>query len=180
MESTRGRLLIANGSLLDPNFRKTVVLVADHDEEGAAGVVLNRRSETTVAEAAPPLAPLAGPDELVFVGGPVQPEAAVVLADYEQPELATHLVLGSIGLVTGEEAAEAMSSIRRARVYAGYSGWGPGQLDSELEEEAWLVEDGLPDDIFTEDPARLWSTLVRRKGKEFAMLALLPDDPSMN
>ena len=93
METTRGRLLVANGSLLDPNFRRAVILVADHDEDGAAGVVLNRRSETTVAEAAPPLAPLAGSDELVYVGGPVQPEAAVVLADYAHPELAEHLVL---------------------------------------------------------------------------------------
>ena len=180
MESTRGRLLVANGSLLDPNFRKAVVLVADHDEEGAAGVVLNRRSETTVAEAAPPLASLAGPDELVFVGGPVQPEAAVVLADFQQPELATHLVVGSIGLVTGEEAAEAVEAIRRARVFAGYAGWGPGQLDAELAEEAWLLEDAYPRDVFTDDPERLWSAVVRRKGKDFAMLALMPDDPSLN
>jgi len=180
METTRGRLLVANGSLLDPNFRRAVILVADHDEDGAAGVVLNRRSETTVAEAAPPLAPLAGSDELVYVGGPVQPEAAVVLADYAHPELAEHLVLGSIGLVTGEEATEAVQDIRRARVFAGYAGWGPGQLDEELGEEAWLVEDGLPGDVFTDDPVRLWSTIVRRKGKDFAMLALMPDDPSLN
>jgi len=180
VESTRGRLLIANGSLVDPNFRRAVVLVADHDDDGAAGVVLNRRSETTVSEAAPPLAPLAGSDQLVFVGGPVQPEAAVVLADFEHPELATHLVVGSIGLVTGDEATEAMEGIRRARVYAGYAGWGPGQLDAELEEEAWLLEEPLPGDVFTDDPERLWSTVVRRKGRDFAMLALMPDDPSLN
>jgi putative transcriptional regulator len=180
MESTRGRLLIANGSLLDPNFRRAVVLVADHDDEGAAGVVLNRRSETTVAEAAPPLAPMAGSDEPVFVGGPIQPEAAVVLADFANPELATHLVLGSIGLVTGEEGADAIESIRKARVFAGYAGWGPGQLDAELEEEAWLVEDALPGDVFTDQPERLWSTVVRRKGKDYAMLAMMPDDPSLN
>ena len=180
METLRGRLLVAGGSLLDPNFRKAVVLVADHDEDGAAGVVLNRRSDTTVEEAAPPLIPLVGATELVFVGGPVQPQSAVVLADFERPELATHLVIGSIGLVTGTEATEALEGIRRARVYAGYAGWGPGQLDAELEEDAWLVEDALPEDVFTEDPERLWSAVVRRKGKDYAMLALLPDDPSLN
>jgi putative transcriptional regulator len=180
MASTRGKLLVANGPLLDPNFRRAVVLVADHDEEGAAGVVLNRPSETAVAQAAPPLASLAGSDDLVFVGGPVQPEAAVVLAEFDHPELAAHLVAGSIGLVTGDEAAEAVSSIRRARVYAGYAGWGPGQLDAELAEDAWLVEDVLPEDVFTDEPARLWSTVLRRMGSDYAMLALMPDDPSLN
>ncbi len=176
----RGRLLVAGGPLVDPNFRRTVVLVADHDDEGAAGVVLNRPADATVAEAAPPLVPLVGPDERIFVGGPVQPEAAVVLADFERPELAAHLVTGSIGLVTGEEATEALEGIRRARVFAGYAGWGPGQLDAELEEDAWLVEEPLPDDVFTEEPDRLWSVVVRRKGADYAMLALMPDDPSLN
>jgi putative transcriptional regulator len=180
VESMRGRLLVAGGSLLDPNFRRAVVLVADHDEEGAAGVVLNRRAETTVAEAAPPLASLVGPDEPIHIGGPVQPQAAVVLGDFEHPELATHLVVGSIGLVTGEEASEALDGIRRARVFAGYAGWGPGQLDAELEEDAWLVEDALPEDVFTPAPEHLWRDIVRRKGADFAMLALMPDDPSLN
>ena len=83
MASLRGKLLVAGGSLFDPNFRKTVVLVADHDENGAAGVVLNRRAGVTVAEAAPPLAELVGPEETLYLGGPVQPQSAVVLAEFE-------------------------------------------------------------------------------------------------
>src|SRR5207302_8841895 len=138
----------------DPNFRRTVVLVADHDETGAAGVVLSRRAETTVAEAAPPLASLVEPGGLVFVGGPVQPQAAVVLAEFAHPELATTLVFGSIGLLRGDEAEESISDIRRARVYAGYAGWGPGQRDGEREEDGWLVEEALPDDVGTRDPER--------------------------
>ena len=180
MESVRGRLLIAGGSLFDPNFRKTVVLVADHDENGAAGVVLNRRADVTVADAAPPLASLVEAGAPLFLGGPVQPQSAVVLADFAEPELADKLVLGSIGLVTGEEVSDAVRAITRARVFAGYAGWGPGQLEAELEEEAWLVEPATPEDVFTEVPETLWSDVLRRKGTDFAMLALMPDDPSLN
>jgi putative transcriptional regulator len=171
---------VAGGGLFDPNFRRAVVLVADHDEAGAAGVVLNRPAEVGVAEAAPSLTSLVSPEEQLFIGGPVQPQSAVVLADYERPDLAERLVFGSIGLVTGEEAPEALREIRRARVFAGYAGWGPGQLDTEMEEEAWLVEVPTPDDVFTAQPDQLWSSVVRRKGSRFSMLALMPDDPSLN
>jgi putative transcriptional regulator len=122
VESLAGKLLLAGGSLFDPNFRRTVVLIADHNEEGAAGVVLNHRSDVTVAEAAPSLASMVAPDDALYLGGPVQPQAAVVLAEFVRPELADKLILGSIGLVTGEEADEAREGISRARVYAGYSG----------------------------------------------------------
>jgi len=179
-ESLRGKLLVSGGSLFDPNFRRTVVLVADHDEDGAAGVVLNRASELTVAEAAPPLASLVEPDARLHIGGPVQPQAAVVLADFGHPELAETLVFGSVGLVTGEEAEEARDGIRRARVYAGYAGWAAGQLEVELEEDSWLVEPALPQDVFTPDPEHLWQAILRRMGGDYAMLALMPDDPSTN
>jgi putative transcriptional regulator len=180
VESLRGTLLIAGGGLFDPNFRKTVVIVADHDEAGSAGVVLNRRADVPVEEAAPSLASLVAPDTPLFLGGPVQPQSAVVLADFEHPELAEKLVVGSIGLVTGEEAVEVLEGIRRARVFAGYAGWGPGQLEAELEQDSWLVEPATPEDVFTTDPEGLWSEVVRRKGKDYAMLALMPDDPAMN
>jgi putative transcriptional regulator len=173
-------LLVAGGDLFDPNFRRTVVLIADHDEEGAAGVVLNRRADVTVGDAAPALTSLVPPDDRLYVGGPVQPQSAVVLADFEHPDLAGRLVFGSIGLLTGEEVEEALLSIRRARVYAGYAGWGPGQLDQELEDNGWLVEGPLPDDVFTPEPEALWSAVVRRKGQDFSLLALMPDDPSLN
>jgi putative transcriptional regulator len=181
VESLRGKLLVAGGSLFDPNFRRSVVLVADHDENGAAGVVLNRRADVTVEEAAPPLASLVAPLDLLYIGGPVQPQSAVVLAEFEHPELVDRLVTGSIGLLTGEEASEPEQAIRRARVFAGYAGWGAGQLETEMEEDSWVVHPATPEDVFTEEPETLWSGVLRRMGSTpYAMLALMPDDPSTN
>ena len=179
-DSLRGSLLVAGPTLLDPNFRRTVVLIADHDDEGASGVVLNRTSDLTVAEAAPPLAGLVETGELLHIGGPVQPQAAVVLADFAHPELAERIVFGSVGLLTGEEAEDARSGIRRARVFAGYAGWGSGQLEAELEENSWIVEPALPEDVFTDAPDGLWSVVLKRMGGDYAMLALMPYDPSTN
>jgi putative transcriptional regulator len=180
MESLQGRLLIAGPSLFDPNFRRTIVLVGEHNEEGALGVVLNRPTHVTVEEAAPPLAPIALPDGRMFIGGPVQPQGAVILADLEHPELADLLVFGSIGFLTGEVDDEAVEGVRRARVFAGYTGWSPGQLEGELAEDSWIVEPALPEDVFTEKPEDLWGRVLRRKGGEFAILALMPFDPSTN
>jgi putative transcriptional regulator len=176
----RGQLLIAGPSLFDPNFRKAIVLIADHSEEGAFGVILNRPSEVTVADAAPGLSPLVFPDATLFLGGPVQPDAAVVLAEFEHPDLVPKQVLGSIGLLTEDAEMFATEGVRRARVFAGCAGWGPGQLEEEMEEESWIVEPARPDDIFAEDPEELWKDVVRRKGRDYAFLALMPADPSLN
>jgi putative transcriptional regulator len=181
MDSLRGQLLIAGPSLEDPSFRRTVVLVGEHGEEGAMGVVLNRPSPVTVGEAAEPLADVAGEDELVHVGGPVQPEAIVVLADFVDPALAGVLVFGSVGFLPGEVvASEGLGGLRGVRVFAGYAGWGSGQLESELAEGAWIVEPARPEDVFTDDPDRLWSDVLRRRGGHDAVLALLPSDPRLN
>lgn len=178
MDSLRGRLLISNGNLFDPNFRQTVLIVVDHTEEGALGVVLNRESGVTVAEAAPPVAVLVGSDAQLFVGGPVQPNAAVVLAEFEHPDDASHLIFGSVGLLTGEITDP--GPVVRARVYAGYAGWGPGQLEREMEENSWIVDAARAEDVFTSDPQNLWAEVLRRKGSEFKMLARMPFDPSTN
>ncbi len=102
VESLRGQLLVAGPDLLDPNFRRSVLLVGEHGEEGAMGVILNRPSPVSVADAVPPLAELVDDDELVHVGGPVQPQAIVVLGDFRDPDEAAALVLGSIGFLPGE------------------------------------------------------------------------------
>jgi putative transcriptional regulator len=180
MDSLTGQLLVAGPALIDPNFRRTVVLVGDHGEEGAMGVVLNRPSETDVDEAVPPLADLEGVDDLVYVGGPVQPQAVVVLGDFSEPERAGVLVLGSIGFLPGEVDRDEIGDLARARVFAGHAGWGPGQLEGELEEGSWIVEPARPDDVFTDTPDQLWSDVLRRKGGPFRVLALMPDDPRMN
>jgi putative transcriptional regulator len=180
VDSLRGQLLIAGPGLVDPNFWRTVVLVGEHSDEGALGVVLNRSSDTPVEEAVPELAVLAENMGAVHVGGPVQPSAVVVLADFTEPDAAGSLVLDSVGFLPSELEPESLGELRRARVYVGYAGWGPGQLDGELEEGSWIVEPAVPDDVFTDDPEGLWSAVLRRKGGPFGVLATMPPDPSRN
>jgi putative transcriptional regulator len=180
MDSLRGHLLIAGPSLVDPNFWRTVVLVGEHSEEGALGVVLNRASDAAVDETVPELAMLAEDLGQVHVGGPVQPSAIVVLADFLEPERAASLVLDSVGFLPAEVDPATFGELRRARVFAGYAGWGPGQLDDELEEGSWIVEPALAEDVFTSEPDALWSDVLRRKGGPFGVLALMPPDPSLN
>jgi putative transcriptional regulator len=180
VDRLQGHLLIAGASLLDPNFRRAVVLIGHHDDDGAVGVVLNRPSEVEVADAAPPLARLVEQGARLFIGGPVESSAAVVLADLEHPERANVIAFGSIGFLPEETGPDELGEIRRARVFAGYAGWGPGQLEGELGEGSWIVEPAQPADVFTEDPDGLWGTVLRRKGPRFALLASMPFDPSMN
>jgi putative transcriptional regulator len=179
-ESLRGKLLIASPALADPNFARAVVLITEHNEEGAMGVVLNRPSETPVDEVASELSELVA-DEPVFIGGPVQPQALVVLAEFSDPQAAAWIVAADVGFVSAEVEHEELSrAIRRGRVYAGYSGWGAGQLESELEEDAWIVEPPMPSELFADDPLALWQDVLARKGGQFALIARMPDDPSLN
>jgi putative transcriptional regulator len=180
MESLRGQLLIAGAALFDPNFRRTVILIGEHTEEGALGVVLNRPTPVSVEEAVPPLAVLVGPDERLFVGGPVQPQAPVLLAEFDDPEMADVPVFDSIGFMVGNVEEGTVRGVRRARVFAGHAGWGPGQLEAEMEESSWIVEPPQPEDVFSSDPENLWTSILRRKGRDYATLALMPYDPSMN
>jgi putative transcriptional regulator len=180
MTSTKGRLLMANAQIFDPNFRRNVVLMADHDEDGALGVVLNQPTPLTVGEAVPALAGPIPAEQPVFFGGPVQPQAVVVLAECDHPGLLSVPVMGNIGILTGEIAEATVRGIRRGRVFAGYAGWGPGQLDAELESSDWIVASPRPEDVFTEDPESLWSTVLRREGSQHRFLATMPLDPTAN
>ena len=180
MASLAGSLLLAGPSLWDPNFRRTVVLIGHHDDEGAVGVILNRSLEVPVAEAVPALAELAGEGAELFAGGPVEPSGVVVVADFLDPGLAEVLVVGSIGFLPQETPGDVATAIRRARVFAGYAGWGAGQLESELEEDSWIVEPARPEDVFHPEPSRLWSDVLARKGPSFDLMRSMPYDPSLN
>jgi putative transcriptional regulator len=174
VDSVRGKLLVASPGLTD-FFRRTVVLVLEHSEDGAVGLVLNRPSETAVDDAVPDLAPLADPGDVVHLGGPVGPDSVIVLARFEDPAEAASIVLDDLGVVDPEMLDV---ELHDARVYAGHAGWGPGQLDGELEQEAWIVEDASADDPF--DEGDLWSDVLDRKGGGYALLARMPEDPSLN
>ena len=180
MESLRGRLLISSGGLYDPNCRHTVVVVGEHNADGALGVVLNRALDVTVEQALPPLSHLVPPGEPLFQGGPVQPDSPVLLAELAHPELADILVFGSVGFLVGEVSADIQPSILRARVFVGYSGWGPGQLEAEMGVDSWIIEPARVDDVFTDAPDLLWSRVLERKGPEYRQLSRMPYDPSMN
>jgi len=179
MESLKGHLLLANGSLFDPNFRRTVVFLAEHSEEGAMGVVLNRPSEILVADAVPPLADVVGGDEPLYIGGPVQPSDVLVMATFEDPGL-PEVVADGVGFLSGEIDETSFAAVRDVRVFAGYSGWGSGQLEFEMTEDSWITEPALFEDAFTVDPEGLWSAVLRRKGGQFALLATMPYDPQLN
>lgn len=174
MDSVRGKLLVASPGLTDI-FRRTVVLVLEHSDDGAVGVILNRPSETPVDDAVPDLPVLVDPADVVHLGGPVKPENVIVLGRFEDPTEAASIVFGDLGVVDPQVDNPALHAVR---VYAGHAGWAPGQLDGELENDAWIVEEALPDDPF--DHGDLWSDVLDRKGGGYALLARMPEDPSLN
>ncbi len=179
MESLRGHLLVAAPSLLDPNFARAVVLIAEHTDEGALGVVLNRAGEATVGEIVPDLSSLVDEDEIVFTGGPVELSGVMVLAEFEDPDDAALPIDGDLGFVALEADMEEVAA-GRARAFAGHAGWGPGQLDAEVAEDSWFVAPFERQDAFTDEPGELWSRALVRKGGHFALVARMPEDPSVN
>jgi len=179
MDSLQGKLLVSSPALVDPNFRKTVVLVAHHDDEGAIGLVLSRPSEVAAAEAVPALDGLPGAADPVFVGGPVQPEAFMAVAQFDDVTDAAAPIFDDVGFMPAEAEPEALS-IRRLRLFAGYAGWGPGQLEAELSEPTWIVVGAEADDPFADDPDELWRTVLHRKGGPFSLMETMPFDPGLN
>jgi putative transcriptional regulator len=189
-EATRaGRLLVATPLLGDPNFRRTVVLVVEHDPgEGTLGVVLNRPTEVSVGQVLEPWTELASGPPVVFTGGPVAPTSALALAlaSGDGEPLGWRALNGGpemsrIGLVDLEAPPQVLAAeITSLRVFAGYAGWGSGQLEAEIDEGAWYVLPGRPADPFIADPQRLWQAVLRRQGGELALVATFPDDPRLN
>lgn len=185
-EIRAGRLLVATPLLEDPNFRRGVVLLVDHGpEEGTLGVVLNRPTEVAVGQILPPWAGLASCPDVVFQGGPVGRDSALALARLpgagEPPgwrALEGVPALARIGLVDLDGSPEL--PVDGFRVFAGYAGWGPGQLRSELAEGSWYMIAAEPEDVFSPEPGRLWQAVLRRQGGDLAFVATYPEDPSLN
>ena len=181
-DSTRNHLLVSVPALGDDNFDRTVVYVIDHDDGGAIGVVLNRPSDVDVPEEVDVGTPWASP-EVLFEGGPVSPEAVILLGRRrlgEEPK-----GIASVGGTVAVVAAEAVETrevegLDLMRAYAGYAGWGPHQLDTELEAGVWVVLDALPDDVFSGEPANLWRAVLSRQGGKLAAISRHPEDPGVN
>jgi putative transcriptional regulator len=180
MDSTRGQLLIAGPGLVDPNFWRTVVLIVEHSEEGALGLVLNRPSETTVGEAVSELEQLLDVDDTLFIGGPVQPSALIVLAEFDVASDAAVIAFDDVGVLATGSADQPNPGVRRGRAFVGHAGWGPGQLDSEIERGDWILEPAESQDVFTSTPLELWQSVLTRKGGSYALVARMPPDPSVN
>lgn len=187
-----GRLLVATPSLTEDNFARTVVLLLQHDpDEGALGVVVNRPSDTAVGQVLPGWDALAAEPDLLFSGGPVQPDAAICLGQVQRAGVPDRPVtssacavlpgsplLATVDLDSDPDAARA--AVRQVRVFAGYAGWLPGQLEAEVEEGAWWVVDALPGDSFSPEPGQLWRQVLQRQGVPLALVASYPEDPTLN
>ena len=179
--SLRGRLLIASPALTDPNFARAVVLITEHGEDGAMGVVLNRPSEIEVDDGRARAAPRWSTASRCSSAGRCSPRRWWCWPSSTTRAAAAWVVVDSVGFVAADtEYSDLPELVRRGRVYAGYSGWGAGQLEAELAEEAWIVEPPLPRELFAPDPEDLWPRVLERKGGQFALVARMPDDPTLN
>jgi putative transcriptional regulator len=205
-DSTAGKLLIAEPMLEDPNFDRTVVLMIEHTPEGALGVVLNRPTELEVDTVLGEWSALAANPPVLYMGGPVEQNAVLALArrsrglghpDPRHPSAGSHVwpddpgdrpdtpgwttVVGEVGTIDLHlDPEDVASGLDGVRFFAGYSGWGGGQLEAELAEGAWLVVPAQSDDVFAPDPDTMWRAVLRRQGGKVAMLAHFPAHPSLN
>ena len=181
--STRYQLLVSVPDLGDENFDQTVVYVVEHDEDGALGIVLNRPSETPVVDHLPDLDGSLVSPPVFFVGGPVALGGLLALGRRQLDAETAHAapLHGPLALVDPEALVNGeVEGVDALRLYTGYSGWGPGQLDAEVAAGAWHVVDALPDDVLCAEPDALWRSIMRRQGGRLASQGLYPDDPSVN
>ena len=182
MKSLKGKLLLDNGKLGGSFFHRTVLLICQHDSEGAFGLVLNRTTEKKVGEALVANLPDSLKGEPLYLGGPVQAQALSFLhndAFLPEANVFPNLNLGH-SIDSLMEIAESFSPTKRVRVFAGYAGWSPGQLDDEMKRDTWMVHPASVDLVFHATPEQLWQMIVRSKGGKFRLLAEAPDDPSLN
>ena len=184
-EIRAGTLLIASPTLRDPNFARTVVLLCEHSESGSMGLVVNRPSEMNVADVLRGVAKLPPPAEILYRGGPVQPDILLVLHKVSagvpgaQP-VADGIALGGDMQVLVDLLAAARQPADRVRVYAGYAGWGEGQLDMEMATGSWFTGPATARVVFDVEPAEMWAAALRALGSDYEHLITMPLDPRVN
>ena len=176
--SHAGRLVVATPDLVDPNFAHAVVLLLEHNEDGALGVVINQPSDVEVGTPLPGWERLAALPARIFVGGPVQQDGVVALGEATDDRLFSTTILPGLGVVDLEQdPVLATVDLERVRLFAGYAGWSAGQLESEIADGGWFVVDAESDDVFASHPDELWRTVLHRQGGVFITV---PDDPTLN
>ena len=180
----QGKVLVAKTDLIDPNFNRTVVLVLAHGDQGALGLVLNRPTITPLGSPLPEWEGLASAPAVVFVGGPVTQGTiclARVRSEVSVPNNGYLPLQGTLGTVDLEGDPASMAPwLEELRIFAGYAGWGAGQLEEELASGAWWALDAEDDDVFSDEPSLLWKRVLRRQGGALAVTAAYPPDPSLN
>lgn len=183
MMSLEGQLLVATPRLMDPTFVRTVLLVLNHDEDGALGVVINRPSPLRVAEVLPVWSDAVAQPPQVFSGGPVGRDSAIAVAVTlgSGPTAGFQPVAAGYGLVDLDgQPADVLPDLAGLRVFSGYAGWGSGQLELELSEGSWYVVTAAPADLVSSEPETLWREVLRRQPGELAYVSTFPDDPALN
>jgi putative transcriptional regulator len=178
----KGQLLLDSGQLNGSFFQRTVVLICQHDAEGAFGLVLNRSSGNKLGEMLVADVPDQLREQPLYLGGPVQLSALSFLhSDNFLPEASVmpNLDLGH-SLESLVELSSSFSSSKKVKTFAGYAGWSPGQLEDEMKREAWLTHPASLDLVFDADPAQLWRMILRQKGIKYRLLADMPEDSSLN
>lgn len=181
-KSLQGQLILDNGKLRGSFFHRTVILICQHDSEGAFGLVLNRSTNNKVGDAVVANLPEVIKDETLFLGGPVQPQALSFLHnDVYLPDASVmpNLDLGH-SLDSLMEIGESFSSTRRVKIFAGYAGWSPGQLEDEMKRDTWMTHPASLELVFSTKPEQLWQVILREKGWKYKLISEAPEDPSWN
>jgi len=181
-KSLKGQLILDNGKLRGSFFHRTVVLICQHDGEGAFGLVLNRSTNNKVGEAMVADLPEVLKDETLYLGGPVQPQALSYLhSDNYLPDanVIPNLSLGH-SLESLVDIGGSYSTTQRVKVFAGYAGWSPGQLDDEMKRDTWLIHPASLELVFSNQPEKLWQSILENKGWRFRLITEAPEDLSWN
>ena len=181
-QSLKGQLLLDGGKLHGSFFHRSVLLICQHDADGAFGLVLNRSTGNKVGDALVADLPDSFKEQALFLGGPVQPQALSFL--HTDAFLPDANVIANVNLEHSLdsllELGDSFSPTRQVKIFAGYAGWSPGQLDDEMRRESWLTQGATCDLVFNFPPEKLWRSIMREKGGKFRLLSDAPEDLSWN
>lgn len=181
-KSLRGKLLLDGGQLHGSFFHRKVVLVCEHNAEGAFGLVLNEPTDKTIGEVVAAEIPPALQEHEVFLGGPVQTTALTYLhSDSFLPDgnVLPNLEMGH-SLEDLVDLGESFSGTKKIRCFAGYAGWSAGQLEGELQRKSWLIHPATIEHVFTPAPKGLWKQILQEKGWKYRLIAEGPENLSWN